>query len=261
MLEIYNKYLIPIVLGLITGSFLNVCIFRIPAGRSIATPGSSCPSCGRMIAWYDNIPILSYFILRGRCRYCGATISLQYPIVEGLTALLAFLLARLHPPLFTAPFWIFFAFVCSLLVITFIDLKHFIIPDVITYPGIPVGIIASWFLTDVGIRDSIIGAIGGFLFLLFVAEFYRLLTGREGMGGGDIKLAGMIGAFTGWQGILFTVFAGALVGSIIGSLYLLLKKKESSTPIPFGPFLSLGAIVYLFIGKAWLDLLVSIRYL
>lgn len=259
MIEIYN-YIIPLVLGLITGSFLNVCIYRLPENKSIIHPRSHCPTCGGQIPWYDNIPLLSYIILKGKCRSCGSPISLQYPVVEGLTALLMFLLSINSPPLYTVDFWIYSAFISSLIVITFIDIKHYIIPDVITYPGIIIGILTSWLLSGTGVKNSLIGAGIGFFFLLFVAEGYKLLTKREGMGGGDIKLASMIGAFTGWDGVIFSILVGSLSGTIIGSIFLIINRKDSTTPIPFGPFLSFGAVIFLLVGRGWMNLLMNIRY-
>lgn len=259
MIETYN-YLIPIVFGLITGSFLNVCIYRLPENKSIVSPGSHCPSCGHPIAWYDNIPLLSYILLGGRCRHCKIKISLQYPIVEALTASLFLLIGLIYPPLETPEFWIYSLFISSLIVVSFIDLKHYIIPDVITYPGIPIGLLLSWRLTDVGLKNAVIGSAAGLVLLLTVAVGYRIIAGREGMGGGDIKLAGMIGAFTGLEGVLFSILAGALAGSIIGSLFLAITGKGSRTPIPFGPFLSFGAILFILFGKGWLNYLIALRY-
>jgi leader peptidase (prepilin peptidase)/N-methyltransferase len=259
MTEFYNV-IIPVVLGLITGSFLNVCIYRLPENKSIITPRSHCPFCKHTIAWYDNIPVLSYIFLFGKCRHCNSTIPLQYPLVEALTALLMYLISINFPPLVTAGFWVYSAFVSSLIVITFIDLKYYIIPDVITLPGIPVGILASWFLTNTGTKNSLIGAGVGFFFLLFVAEGYKLLTKKDGMGGGDIKLAGMIGAFTGWDGVIFSILVGSLTGAVVGSIFLIINKKDSQTPVPFGPFLSFGAVLFLLAGRGWMNLLMSIRY-
>ncbi len=259
MVEIYN-YIIPVVLGLITGSFLNVCIYRLPKNKSIVSPGSHCPSCGHHIPWHDNIPLFSYIILMGKCRYCRSKISLQYPFVEGFTTLLMFLLSINFPPLLTAEFWLYSAFVSLLIVVSFIDIGHYIIPDVITYPGIPAGILASWFITDTGLKNSLIGAGLGFFFLLFVAAGYKLLTKKDGMGGGDIKLAGMIGAFLGWDGVIFTILLGSLTGAVIGSIFLILNKKNSQTPVPFGPFLSFGAVVFLLIGREWMNLIMGLRY-
>jgi len=254
------SYIIPIVFGLIIGSFLNVCIFRLPDNRSIVYPGSHCPSCGHAIAWYDNIPLLSYIILRGRCRYCHARISLQYPVVETLTAIVMLLLAYPYPPLHTAKFWVYSIFASSLIVISFIDLKHYIIPDIITMPGIPLGVICSWFFTETGIKNALAGGFTGFLFLLLVAEGYRIITGNDGMGGGDIKLAGMIGTFTGLEGVLFSILFGAMSGAIVGSIILWKAKKDSKTPIPFGPFLSTGAIIYILYARGWMEIIVQLRY-
>ncbi|TWI71181.1 type 4 prepilin peptidase 1 [Desulfobotulus alkaliphilus] len=233
------------IFGAIVGSFLNVCILRIPEGLSIVHPPSRCPGCEKKIAFYDNIPILSWLMLRGKCRNCQIKISPRYPLVEVITACLA-----------TALMWrfglqpvtlIFFLFTAALVVITFIDMDHRIIPDVISLPGIPLGFLASGFFYT-GFVDSGIGILVGGGSLLAVALGYRLLTGRDGMGGGDIKLLAMIGAFIGWQGVLFTIFASSLTGTLIGILAMIRQKEGMRLAIPFGPFLAFGALLYLFWG-------------
>ena len=235
------------IFGALIGSFLNVCIYRIPEGKSIVSPPSHCPSCGEGVRWYDNIPILSYLILRGKCRFCANRISVQYPLVELLTALAAlffFLKFQL-----SIVFAILFIFTAALIVISFIDLEHRIIPDVISLPGIIVGFVAALFLPEVGWMSSLIGILVGGGSLLLVAWVYQLLTRKEGMGGGDIKLLAMMGAFLGWRAIPFIIFASSLIGSVIGISVMLIQKKDSKFALPFGPFLAIGALIYIFFGS------------
>jgi leader peptidase (prepilin peptidase)/N-methyltransferase len=239
-------HIVSIVFGAIVGSFLNVCIYRIPRGESIIFPGSHCPQCQRPIPFYDNIPLVSCLLLRARCRYCQGPISLQYPLVEGVTALGSFLLFSRFGISWSYLFY--FAFIASLIVITVIDLYHQIIPDVISLPGIGVGLIASFVLPELTFLNSLIGLLlgGGSLFL--VATFYHWLFKREGMGGGDVKLLAMIGAFLGWKAVILTILLGSLVGSLIGVIVMVIKGKDLKYAIPFGPFLSLGAVISLFYG-------------
>jgi leader peptidase (prepilin peptidase)/N-methyltransferase len=230
------------------GSFLNVCIHRLPAGESIVFPPSACPACKSKLKSYDNIPIISYLALGAKCRSCGVKISAIYPLVEFLTG--AFGIALYYTHGLTIDALIYFCFVAALIAITFIDLKHQIIPDKISLPAIPLGFAASFLLQGLGWLDSLVGiALGGGV-LLAVAVGFALATGKEGMGGGDIKLLAMIGAFLGWKSIIFVLVASSLAGALIGSAYLLAKSRDRGEPIPFGPFLALGAIGYLFFGEA-----------
>ncbi len=232
--------------GAIIGSFLNVCIARLPEGRSIVRPPSHCPKCQSSIAWYDNVPILSYLLLAGRCRTCRVRISAIYPAVEVLTGALAVaLFLRLGP---TLAFAGYFAFAAALVVITFIDLDHQIIPDVISLPGIVVGLAFSLVSPLVTPTDALLGVLVGGGTLLTVAWLYQKLRGVEGMGGGDVKLLAMIGAFLGWQSIFVTLFVGSVIGSIIGVVVMLYEGADTKLAIPFGPFLAGGALVYLFFG-------------
>ena len=235
-----------IAFGAIVGSFLNVCICRIPKGESIVFPGSHCPHCQRLIPFYDNIPLVSYFVLRAKCRYCRGPISFQYPLVEAMTALSSFLLLSRFGVSWSYLFY--FSFLASLIVITVIDLFHQIIPDVVSLPGIGVGLIGSLVLPRGSFLGSLTGALlgGGILFL--VAFGYQWLFKREGMGGGDVKLLAMIGAFLGWKAVILTIFLSSLIGSIVGVLVMILKGKDFKYAIPFGPFLSLGAVLSLFCG-------------
>ncbi len=240
-------YVAAFVFGTIVGSFLNVCIIRLPQSKSVISPPSHCPQCQSPIRFYDNIPILSYLILRGRCRQCQATISAQYPLIEliGGTFSLAFML-RYGVSL---QYFIYFAFFSALVVIAFIDLRHQIIPDIISLSGIPAGFLSSLILPQISILDSALGILTGGGSLLLVAILYHLIARREGMGGGDIKLLAMIGAFLGWQGAIFSLIIGSLFGSLTGIALMIVEKKDRKFAIPFGPFLSLGAIVYLFWGE------------
>lgn len=239
---------IVFIFGIIVGSFLNVCIYRLPRNISIIRPSSACPSCNTPIKPWDNIPILSYILLRGKCRKCGESISLRYPMVELLNGL--FYIAALNNFGLGWHLPFLFAFVSAMIVITLIDLDFQIIPDVITLPGIVIGMIsASFLLPDpfnvsvVGFKNSLIGFLlgGGLYYLIAVLS-------RGGMGGGDIKMMAMVGAFSGWKAVLLTTFIGSLVGSIFGIFLMVFKGKGRKTKIPFGPFLALGAIITLFWG-------------
>jgi leader peptidase (prepilin peptidase)/N-methyltransferase len=239
-------YLFAFVFGAVIGSFLNVCIHRLPAKESVVYPPSHCPGCGARIRSRDNIPLLSYVLLRGRCRSCGAPISLRYPVVEALSgALLVLLLYRfgLSPAL-----GVYVAFVAALIVVSFIDLDHQIIPDVISLPGIVVGLVASALGQGPPLLDSVLGALVGGGILYAVAVGYHALTAREGMGGGDIKLLAMIGAFLGWRGVLVTLIVGSFTGAVVGISLILVRRTDSRVPIPFGPFLALGAVCALAFG-------------
>src|SRR4030043_1590330 len=238
---------ISIIFGALVGSFLNVCICRLPEEESIIWPGSHCPHCKKPIRFYDNLPLISYFLLRGKCRYCKKTISLQYPLIEGITALSSlFLFMKFGPSL---SYLFYFAFVAALTVMTVIDLYHQIIPDVISLPGIGVGLLASLLIPQLTFRNSLIGILlgGGSLFL--VATLYQWLFKREGRGGGDVKLLAMMGAFLGWKAVILTILLSSLIGSITGIIIMVLKGKDFKYAIPFGPFLSLGAVIALFFGE------------
>jgi len=234
--------------GAIVGSFLNVCIHRLPSGESIVFPASHCPRCGEAIRPYDNIPILSYLILRGRCRYCGGAISARYPVVELLGGLAA--VGCVLELGVSAHALLTFAFLCALIVITFVDLDCQIIPDAISLPGIGVGFAAALVLGQPTWRASLAGiALGGGL-LWAVAEGYHWLTGREGMGGGDIKLLAMIGAFLGWRAVPVSLMIASIAGTAVGVALMVGQRRNGRTAIPFGPFLALGAVCALFWGDA-----------
>ncbi len=241
------------VFGAAIGSFLNVCIFRLPEHYSIVRPLSQCPHCHHPIRFYDNIPLISYLILQGRCRDCGEKISLRYPLVEFITAMLALILfAKFH---LTLNFLIFFVFVAVLIVITFIDLDHQIIPDVLTLPGIPLFFLLAVFVVKVPWMEAAVGLLIGGGVLLAVAFVYELITKREGMGGGDIKLLAMIGGFLGWKSLIFILLFSSLLGAIIGIAVMVIKKQDMKYAVPFGPFLSAAAVAYLFWGDAFMRFL------
>ncbi len=234
------------VFGLCVGSFLNVVIHRLPLSRSIVHPPSSCPKCGRQIRFYENIPVISYLLLGGRCRGCKTEISIRYPVVEllgGCFAVLVLLRFGL-----TASAAIYYVFVMTLLAITFIDIDHQIIPDVMSLPGIPLFFLASFVVPALTWKQSLVGILVGGGSLYAVAVVYSLLTGRSGMGGGDIKLLGMIGAMVGATGVFFTIFVSSLVGTAVGMAVMLAKGKDFKLKIPFGPFLAAGAVSYIFFG-------------
>ncbi len=239
------------VAGCCLGSFLNVCIYRLPQDLSIVSPRSFCPQCRAPVRSYDNIPLLSYLLLRGRCRNCGARISWRYPLVEAIAGFLA--VAFFWKFGLTLSFFALFAFTAALLVITFIDLDHRIIPDVISLPGIAGGFGLSFFLPEPTWTESLIGLLAGGGSLYLVAVGYEALTKREGMGGGDVKLLAMIGAWLGWKAILFTLFLASLSGTLIGGGAMLLQKQGRHYAIPFGPFLAFGALAYVFFGPQLID--------
>ncbi len=246
--------------GLIVGSFLNVCIYRLPRNISIAFPSSSCPMCNNPIKARDNVPIISYILLGGRCRYCKKKISIRYPFVELFNGILYWAVFSYFGLGWHLPF--LFAFCSSMIVISFIDLDFQIIPDIITLPGIIIGFLgASFFIPDIfspnlsfhnlsiiGFKTSLLGFfVGGGLFYLIA------ILSKGGMGGGDIKMMAMVGAFLGWKAVLLTTFIGSLTGSIVGIFLMVFKGKGRKTKIPFGPFLAFGAIITLFFGRVILD--------
>ncbi len=238
-------------LGLSVGSFLNVCIYRLPRELSIVTPRSFCPQCAQPIRAYDNIPLFSYLWLRGRCRHCRAPISWRYPLVEALTGGIA--LALYFQYGFSLQFALIFLFCAAMIVITFIDLDHRIIPDLISLPGIVIGFLLSFFVSWITVKQSAIGMLGGGGTLFLVAWAYEALTKKEGMGGGDVKLLAMIGAWLGWESVLFTLFAASLSGSLIGGGVMLLRGEGRHYAIPFGPFLAFSAVAYIFCGAPLVD--------
>ena len=247
----FLAYTAVLIFGLCIGSFLNVCIFRIPLAKSIVHPPSSCPGCGALIRFYDNIPILSYILLKGRCRQCGAAISLRYPIIElasGLTAVAVF--TAFGPSI---PALIYFTFISTLWVVALIDIDHRIIPDAISLPGIPIFFLASLAIPTLTVKDALLGILIGGGSLYAIAWGYSAVKKADGMGGGDIKLLAMIGALIGWKGVLFTLFASSALGTIVGIGIMMATGKNMKLAVPFGPFLSAGAVAYIFFGPRLID--------
>lgn len=236
-------YLVTGILGALIGSFLNVCIHRIPRGESVIRPRSRCPHCHAAIRSYDNLPILSFFILRGRCRQCRVPISWHYPLVEMInTGGYLFLLWKFSLGWQLLVYALLFS---ALVVVTFIDLSHQIVPDRITLPGMVVGALAAATVLPAGLVNALFGILlGGGLFYL-IAKVSSWWLGQEAMGGGDIKLIAMIGAFLGWRNVLLTIFIAALTGSIVGLYLMIVLGKDRKYAVPFGPFLALGAVVSL----------------
>ena len=242
------------IFGAVVGSFLNVCIFRIPAKTSIIKPLSQCPHCHHPVRFYDNIPLISYIALRGKCRDCEGKISWRYPLVELITAILSLLLFLRFGLTFN--FLIFFVFTAVLIVITFIDLDHQIIPDVLTLPGIPIFFLLAIFVVKVPWSEALIGLLIGGGMLFTIAYIYQLITKREGMGGGDIKLLAMIGGFLGWKSLIFILLVSSFSGAIVGIAAMVIQKKDMKYAIPFGPFLSAAAVACLFWGDAFIRILI-----
>ncbi|MCP9471840.1 MAG: prepilin peptidase [Nitrospira sp.] len=244
-------YMIAGLIGALVGSFLNVCIYRLPRRESIVWPGSHCPACSHPIAWYDNIPLASYLVLVGRCRSCSVPIPWRYPVVEGLNAAgYIALLWYFGLGWSTAVYALLYS---SLLVVAGTDLSHKIIPNAITLPGTAVGLLSSATVLSTGLVNGLIGMLvgGGLLWLLAWLSPY--LFGKEGMGGGDIKLMAMIGAFLGWKPALVTIMTGSLLGSLVGLTLIGTRVISRQDYIPFGPFLVCGALIALFFEQPLLN--------
>jgi leader peptidase (prepilin peptidase)/N-methyltransferase len=234
--------------GLIIGSFLNVCIHRIPAEESIVWPGSRCPSCRSAVRWYDNLPVLSYFALGGRCRDCATRISLRYPAVELLTAIaFAVLWSRGFPPPVATLYCVLAA---CYIVISFIDIDHKIIPDVITIPSLWVAPLVAVVIGQISLKESLIGiAVGGGV-LWAIAAGYEKIRKQEGMGFGDVKLLAMVGGFQGWEASLFSLIIGSILGTIVGLSLMIARRGRLDMEIPFGPFIIAGAVLHMLGGPA-----------
>ena len=233
-------------LGLAFGSFLNVVIYRLPLKQSLVSPGSRCTSCKRRLAWYENVPVASYLVLRGRCRTCGTRISPTYPIIEVITAAVA-VAWYLHfgwSILFVARV----VFALALIVLFVIDLQHRILPNVITLPGIAVGLAFS-LVAPPGWLDALIGAVVGGGLLFAIAEGYYRIRGEEGLGMGDVKMIAMIGAFLGWQQTLLALVLSSLIGSMVGLAMIAAKKGNMKYALPFGSFLTIGALAASVVGE------------
>jgi leader peptidase (prepilin peptidase)/N-methyltransferase len=234
-------------LGLVIGSFLNVVIARVPHRRSLWRPGSACPGCGAAIAWHDNIPLLSFAALRARCRACGISIPWRYPLVEATTAGLFVLAYAVYGA--TAEGVVAAVFLATLLAITVIDLEHQIIPDVISLPGIVAGFVANLATARVSWVESLLGIlIGGGIFWI-IAEASVFFMGQEGMGGGDVKLGAMLGAFLGWKVALLSIFLSVVVGGALALALIASGLRGRKDPIPFGPFLAAGGAAGLLCGE------------
>lgn len=244
-------YLIILIFGAVFGSFFNVCISRIPIKKSVVFPDSSCPTCKTKIKSYHNIPIISYILLRGECAYCGTKINIHYFLVELLTPVLLIILFVNQDAQVSLVFFKYAIFISFGLIIFFIDLYHYIIPDKLSLPLITIGMIFSFLPnTDVSWMSAGIGALSGFLLFLFVAFFFKKATGKDGFGGGDIKLIAAIGAFLGIWGTLFTVLFSSLVALVV----LLILKHDRKKLFPFGPFLIIAAFVYILAGDTLIAL-------
>jgi leader peptidase (prepilin peptidase) / N-methyltransferase len=235
-------------MGLIIGSFLNVCIYRVPAGLSIVSPGSSCPGCNTPIRPWHNIPVISYLLLGGRCASCGMRISPRYPLVETLNALAyVFTLHQIGP---SARAVVVMALMSAFIVIAFIDLDHRIIPNGITIPGMAAGLVLGPLVMGTGVLGSVLGLVAGGGLLYGVMVFGRVVLKKEGMGGGDVKLMAMVGSFIGWKLVLLSIFIGSFAGSIVGVPLIALKVIDRDTMIPFGPFLVAGSVFSIFYGTS-----------
>jgi len=249
-------YLLIFILGSIVGSFLNVCIYRMPRNESIVSPGSRCTSCKGPIPWYDNIPFLSYIFLGGKCRSCKARISFRYFAVEFITVL-AFLTLFAYFG-FSHKFWIFSLLASSLIVVTFIDMEFQIIPDRISVGGIFLGILASIFIPALhnsptwkgSLAVSVSGALTGAGLIYLTGVLGKLAFKKESMGGGDVKLMAMLGAFLGWRMAILIFFLAPFFGSPAG-VYLKFKKKTDI--IPYGPYISIASFVTMIWGQAILN--------
>ena len=232
--------------GACIGSFLNVVIYRVPLGQSIVSPPSRCPKCGNRLPWYDNLPILGWVLLGGRCRQCKNPISIQYPIVELITALLFVLVVWLTPP---GPLMVSrLLFVCILIALFGIDLEHQILPNSITLPGIVAGVLLS-FIAPPGWRDALLGVLLGAGILYAIAGAYYLWRRQEGLGMGDVKMLAMIGAFLGWKAVLVTMVVSSFSGAAIGLALIAAQRGGMKLALPFGTFLAIGALVAMFVGE------------
>jgi leader peptidase (prepilin peptidase)/N-methyltransferase len=235
--------------GAVIGSFLNVCIFRLPLGRSVVWPGSSCESCRRELSWYENLPIVSWVVLGAKCRTCRAPLSARHPIIEALTALMFGLGAWYYGPTLLLASRLVFG--CGLIVLFAIDLEHHLLPNAITLPGVAVGFAFS-FLTEPGWLASLLGILVGGGALWLVAEVYYRVRHEEGLGMGDVKMLAMIGAFVGWKLTLMTLMMASLAGSFVGLALIASRKGSLKYALPFGTFLAMGAALAATVGPGLL---------
>jgi leader peptidase (prepilin peptidase) / N-methyltransferase len=228
------------VFGLCIGSFLNVCAYRLPVGESVVHPRSRCTSCGRMLTWFDNLPVVSWVVLGGRCRTCGKPVSWMYPAVEIVTALVFVVTYLTYGLTLLSVVRVIFA--CALIVLFVTDLQHKILPNVITLPGIVIGFACSVFLPP-GWVSSLIGVLVGGGVLFAIAEVYYRVRGQEGLGMGDVKLLAMIGAFLGWKLVLLTLVFASFTGSLAGGVLIASGRGGMKYALPFGTFLAVGALL------------------
>ena len=244
--------ILVIVFGLAWGSFLNVVIYRVPEKMSLIHPPSTCPSCKARIKPYENVPVLSYLILRGKCRHCGARISPVYLVVEILTPLLLAIVFR-HEGGFGLPFYAAALFTTALIVLAFIDARHQILPDAITYPGIVLAFAYSFFREDLTVVQALIGAAVGGGFLLLVYGLYWLVRKQEGLGLGDVTMMLMVGAFLGWPKTILTLVLASIVGAVFGLILMKAKGKDMKFALPFGTFIAPAA----FAALVWGDRIIA----
>ncbi|ATX82638.1 type 4 prepilin peptidase 1 Aspartic peptidase, MEROPS family A24A [Mariprofundus ferrinatatus] len=232
------------ILGLIFGSFANVCVHRIPRRESIAFPASHCPACKHPIAFRDNVPLVSWILLKGRCRHCHEPISWRYPLLEAIMGLSFAGLAWLYgpTPILLMALSLFFL----LWILTLIDLETWLLPNALTFPGIALGLAFSWWFGY--LQEALIGAVAGYWIFWLVARIFLLVTGREGMGYGDFKLLAMLGAFMGWQALPFIILASSVAGVVVGSIFLLLSRRGMRAEIPFGPYLAVAGMLWFVAG-------------
>jgi len=235
------------ILGLIVGSFSNVCIYRIPRNESIIYPASHCPKCRSNIKALDNIPLLSYILLKGRCRNCKSKISIQYPIVELLTGIIYLIIYLIYGLNIQSLIYVILS--SALIIIAFIDLNEQIVPDVISFPGIVIGFIISFFVPYISYANSALGVFVGGGIILVIGLAGSVIFKKEAMGGGDVKLAAMIGAFLGWRYIIISLFLGFFLGALAGIILILSKIKNREDVVPFGPFIVLGSFITLLWGE------------
>lgn len=252
--------------GACLGSFLNVCIYRIPIDQSVVAPRSHCPKCGKFIAWYDNIPFFSYLALKAKCRHCGTGISPRYFLVELLTAVLFLAVWNRYGVLSASPQYalvpVYWLALFGLILGTFVDFEHMIIPDRVTKGGMVLGVVLSPLVPAMhgqteawpALRASLLGLAAGFGLLYAVAEIGRFAFKKDAMGFGDVKLLGALGAFFGWQAVLFIIFVSSVLGSLVGVGLIVTKNFKWQSRIPFGPYLSLAAVIWMLGGdRLWLD--------
>lgn len=254
--------------GACIGSFLNVCVYRIPRDESVVTPRSHCPHCGKLIAWYDNVPVLSYLLLRAKCRHCGERISPRYMLIELLVAVLFTLIWLLYGLLNRGgSYWmildpripVYWLAMAGLVVATFVDFEHYIIPDRISVGGVAAGLLLSALVPEMhgehsrisAFEASVIGALAGGGLLWGVGFIGKLALKKEAMGMGDVKLLAAIGALLGWQAVLFTVIVSSFAGSAVGISLIALGGRKWQSRIPYGPYIALGAMLWMLWGRDW----------